>query len=62
MREVWIDNGWQTTRIYDRLALPVGARISEPANLEQSDTTIFVDPGLGAEVDRFGNLLVKPHD
>jgi len=59
-REVWIDGGWQTTRIYDRLALPVGARIAGPAILEQSDTTIFVDPGLGAEVDRFGNLVVKP--
>ncbi len=61
-REVWMDNGWQTTRIYDRLALPVGARITGPAILEQSDTTIFVDPGLGAEVDRFGNLVVKPDD
>ncbi len=61
-REVWIDGGWQTTRIYDRLALPVGARIAGPAILEQSDTTIFVDPGLGAEVDRFGNLVVKPDD
>ena len=61
-REVWIDNGWQTTRIHDRLALPVGARIAGPAILEQSDTTIFVDPGLGAEVDRFGNLVVKPDD
>ena len=61
-REVWINGGWQTTRIYDRLALPVGARIAGPAILEQSDTTIFVDPGLGAEVDRFGNLVVKPDD
>ncbi len=28
--------------------------------LEQSDTTIFVDPGRGAEADDFGNLVVKP--
>ncbi len=61
-REVWIEGGSQTTRIYDRLALPVGARVAGPAILEQSDTTIFVDPGLGAEVDRFGNLVVKPDD
>ena len=60
-REVWIDDGWRKTQIYDRLALPVGARISGPAILEQSDSTIFVDPGLSAEVDRFGNLVVKPH-
>ena len=37
-----------------------GARVTGPAILEQSDTTIFVDPGLGAEVDKFGNLVVKP--
>jgi N-methylhydantoinase A len=61
-REVWIDGGWRATRIYDRLALPVGARIEGPAILEQSDTTIFVDPGLGAEVDTYGNLVVKPDD
>ena len=59
-REVWIDGGWRTTRIYDRLALPVGSRISGPAILEQSDATIFVDPGLTGEVDTFGNLVVKP--
>ena len=33
-----------------------------PVILEQSDTTIFVDPGLSAEVDEFGNLMVKPDD
>ncbi len=48
-REVWIDGGWQTTRIYDRPAPPAGGRVAGPAILEQSDTTIFVDPGLGAE-------------
>ncbi len=59
-REVWIDGGWRTTRVYDRLALPVDARVTGPAIVEQSDTTIFVDPGLTGEVDPFGNLVVRP--
>lgn len=58
-RRVWVDGGWQTTRIHDRLALPVGARISGPAILEQTDTTIFIDPGLVGEVDNFGNVIVR---
>ncbi|MEM9220823.1 MAG: hydantoinase/oxoprolinase family protein [Pseudomonadota bacterium] len=50
---------WQAA-IYDRLRLAVGSRIEGPALLEQPDTTIFVDPGLSAQVDRFGNLLIAP--
>jgi N-methylhydantoinase A len=30
--------------------------------LEQADTTIFVDPGLVAVVDAFGNLVITPED
>ena len=44
--------------IYARLALPRDAEISGPAILEQPDTTIFVDPGLVARVDQFGNLIL----
>ncbi|MGH2341688.1 hydantoinase/oxoprolinase family protein [Segnochrobactraceae bacterium EtOH-i3] len=45
--------------IYDRLKLPVGALIAGPAILEQSDTTIFVDPGLVGRVDAFGNIVME---
>ena len=44
--------------VYRRLDLPEGARLSGPALLIQPDTTIFVDPGLEARVDGFGNLLI----
>ena len=54
------DTGRLALRVDDRLALPIGARIDGPAILEQPDTTIFVEPGLSAEVDQFGNLVVKP--
>ncbi|MEQ9643483.1 MAG: hydantoinase/oxoprolinase family protein [Alphaproteobacteria bacterium] len=58
-RRVYADGAWHDADVYDRLALPVAARIAGPAVLEQPDTTIFVDPGLTAAVDRFGNLLIS---
>lgn len=47
------------THVYNRLNLPEGAQIAGPALLEQPDTTIFIDPGLTGEVDRFGNLILR---
>jgi N-methylhydantoinase A len=44
--------------VHDRLALPVGAVIAGPALLEQLDATIYIEPGLSGEVDRFGNVLI----
>jgi len=58
-RRVWQDGDWRDTTIYDRMALPLGARVEGPALLEQADTTIFVDAGLAASVDRFGNLVIE---
>jgi N-methylhydantoinase A len=56
-RPVWF-GGWRETRIFDRLALPVGAEIAGPAILEQPDATTVIDPGLCARVDAFGNVIV----
>jgi N-methylhydantoinase A len=57
-RRVWFDNEWRKTAIFSRLDLAIGANISGPAILEQSDATTIVDPGLVAEVDAYGNLIV----
>ena len=57
-RRIWAEGAAHDAGVYDRLGLAVGARIDGPAILEQPDTTIFVDPGLTAEVDRFGNLRI----
>ncbi|MEM9060846.1 MAG: hydantoinase/oxoprolinase family protein [Pseudomonadota bacterium] len=51
-----------TAPVFDRLALPVNASISGPALLEQSDTTIFIDPGLTGSVDAFGNLVIRKEE
>ena len=59
-RRIYAEGAFHEAKIYDRLALAVGSEIAGPAILEQSDTTIFVDPGLGAVVDAFGNLVIRP--
>ena len=61
-RPVRFAGAWHDTAVHDRLALPVGARIAGPAILEQPDTTILIEPGLAAEVDRFGNVIVTRKD
>ena len=58
-RRVFSGGDWHETAIYERLALPVGARIAGPAIFEQPDTTVFLAPGDEAEVDRFGNLVMS---
>lgn len=58
VRQVWVNGGWHEAKIYERLDLPVGAVVDGPALLEQPDTTIFLEPDLKGEVDRFGNLVV----
>ncbi len=57
-RTVYADRRIWETPVYERLDLETGAVVEGPALLEQSDTTIFVDPGLTGRVDAFGNLLI----
>ena len=52
-------NGVQHKAIrYARLELPIGARIEGPAVLEQSDTTLWLEPDFTAVVDKLGNLIL----
>ncbi len=57
-RRVHTGTDWVEAAIHDRMALPVGAKIAGPAILEQPDATIYIEPGLMGEVDRFGNVLI----
>ena len=59
-RQVWCNGAWHTAHVFARLDLPIGAILAGPALLEQPDATAFLDPGLSAEVDRFGNLIIAP--
>ncbi len=57
-RKVYADGKWHEASVFKRLELPIGTQIDGPAILEQPDATIFVDPGLVAEVDRLGNIFM----
>jgi len=59
-RTVWAEGTFHEAGLFDRLSLAIDERIVGPAILEQPDTTIFVDPGLTATVDAFGNLVIRP--
>lgn len=43
---------------YARLDLPVAATLQGPAILEQSDTTLWLEPDFYAVVDKLGNLIL----
>ena len=48
-----------TTRYYDRAALKAGNRLEGPAIVNQYDTTTVIPPGLAANIDRYGNIVVE---
>ena len=58
-RQVHFDGQWHETKLYHRLALPVGAEVPGPAILEQPDTTVLIEPGLVGKVDAYGNTLIE---
>jgi N-methylhydantoinase A len=58
-RRVHFGEAWHETRIYDRLALPVGAEVRGPAILEQPDTTVLIEPELVGRIDSFGNTIIE---
>ena len=47
------------TAIYERVRLPLGARLAGPAIVEQNDTTTVIPPGVTALVDDAGNLRLR---
>ena len=47
------------TRLYDRAALPAGARVNGPAIVLELDSTVVVPPGSAAEVLESGDILIR---
>ena len=50
---------WQEAGVYDMVALPPGSEIEGPAILESDFTTILVEPGDRAGVDRYGGIVLQ---
>ena len=61
VRRVWFAEagGFTGCPSYDRYRLPAGAVVQGPAIVEEMDSTTVVHPGFRAEVDRYGNLLIR---
>lgn len=61
-REVVFDVGGKAesrmTPFFERDRLGAGDRLDGPAIIEQYDTTTVVPPGLVAEIDRFGSIVI----
>jgi N-methylhydantoinase A len=52
-------DGYVDCPIYDRYALPAGARLAGPAIVEEFDSTTVVHPGFSVSVDETGNLIIE---
>ena len=57
-RRVYADGRWRTAHIFDRVKLPIGARIEGAAIVQQIDATTVIDASAIATVDDIGNLRI----
>ena len=57
--EVGAGGAFVAATIYDRSNLPAGARFDGPAIVEQMDSTVVVPPDWRAEVDDYGNIVMR---
>jgi N-methylhydantoinase A len=57
-RQLFASGRWQPAHVLERLTLPIGARISGPAIVQQIDATTVIEPGAVASVDAIGNLRI----
>jgi N-methylhydantoinase A len=57
---IWVGDGERQATVYDRARLLAGNRVEGPAVVTEMDSTTLVLPGHAGEVDRYGNLLLRP--
>ncbi|MFC5972151.1 hydantoinase/oxoprolinase family protein [Halomarina salina] len=57
--DVYFDDAYRDTTIYDRTALRPGNEVPGPAIVTGDDSTVVVQPDHVATVDRYGNLAVE---
>jgi N-methylhydantoinase A len=58
-RPMHANGRWQIAQVFERDKLPLGARVTGPAIVQQIDATTVVEPGAVATVDAIGNLRIK---
>ncbi|MBI3325894.1 MAG: hydantoinase/oxoprolinase family protein [Nitrospinae bacterium] len=58
-RQAYFERRWWETPLYDRAKVPMAAQLTGPAIVEQRDSTIVIEPGTAATVDKYGNLILE---
>ncbi|PSL17198.1 hydantoinase/oxoprolinase family protein [Shimia abyssi] len=58
-RDVYFENGWRRTPIYQREHIPQAFSLAGPAIIQQMDTTVLIEPGDLATGDSGGNIIVE---
>ena len=59
---IFVDDSDQQATIYDRNKIKAGNRIAGPAIVVEMDSTTLILPGHTGEVDKFGNILIRPDE
>ncbi|MAT83138.1 MAG: 5-oxoprolinase [Gammaproteobacteria bacterium] len=59
---LYADGAEHPAKIYDRAKLAPGHVVPGPAVVTEMDSTTLILPGHQAEVDKVGNLLIRPED
>jgi N-methylhydantoinase A len=56
-RRVWFDGGWTSAQIHERDALSVESKITGPAIIEETYSTLLLPSGWSMSVTPSGDLL-----
>ena len=59
---IFVDDCDQEAHIYDRSRIKAGNRIGGPAIVVEMDATTLILPGHTGEVDKLGNILIRPNE
>lgn len=62
VEDVYFNNEWMPTPLYNRNLLKSGHVIAGPAIVYQEDSTIVIEPGYKGQVDAYGNILIDKED
>ena len=58
--KIYVENKDRNAAIYDRSALKAGNKVAGPAIITEMDSTTLILPKHYGEVDRVGNILIRP--
>ncbi len=61
-QDVYWENGYLPTPVYQREQIGVGCRFKGPALIKQEDSTVVIWPGYEFYGDRKGNLLIRKRE